>query len=423
MAAPAVSESGDALAHQSRIVENVIDKHTTNLIRIFGSDMTYFSGRFIELGFITRDASKHIHGMGSGERGSHLLDLLVTNCRISPDKKQWFDKFVYVFLSEAAYKHIANSMTKDLEKMLPGSQDDNTLSSSPQQQGTQFCSVPRQEGTQLSSVPQQQGTQFCSVPRQEGTQLSSVPQQQGTQISSTPRQEGTQLSSVPQQQHNQSPEKMLPGSQDDNTLSSSHHRKRKKAEFDEESSSSSMETISPLSSSPSSSDSEEQYQKKRRKKKKHSRPSGSKYKGRSSKHLNRCESTDSDSSGSSSEPRTRKKKKYSKSHRKKEKSCRESDKKLRKVFKNHFGTLCCVINNPILVAQVLRGKGLLSSSKMDKISSSRQEKVVNLVHAVERKVKSNPDHLYVFIDILMQDITLQEVGKALWMEAGTCMCT
>ena len=69
MAAPAVSESGDALAHQSRIVENVIDKHTTNLIRIFGSDMTYFSGRFIELGFITRDASKHIHGMGSGERG------------------------------------------------------------------------------------------------------------------------------------------------------------------------------------------------------------------------------------------------------------------------------------------------------------------------------------------------------------------
>ena len=238
MAAPAVPESGDALAHQSRIVENVIDKHTTNLIRIFGSEMTYFSGRFIELGFITRDASKHIHGVGSGERGSHLLDLLVTNCRISPDKKQWFDKFVSVFSSEAAYKHIANSMTEDLEKML----------------------------------------------------------------------------------------------RDDNTLSSSHHRKRKKTEFNEANSSSSMETSSSLSSSPSSSDSEEQYHKKRRKKKKHSRPSGSKYRSRSSKRLKRSRSRDSDSSASTSEPCKRKKTNYSKSHRKKEKSSRESDKKLRKVF-------------------------------------------------------------------------------------------
>ena len=329
MTAPAVSESGDALAHQSGIVEDVIDKHTTNLIRIFGGDITYFSGRFIELGFITRDASKYIHGMGSGERGSHLLDLLVTNCRISPDKKQWFDKFVSVFSSEAAYKHLANSMTEDLEKMLPGSQDDNTLSSS-------------------------------------------------------------------------------------------HHRKREKTKFDEESSSSSVEI---LSSSPSSSDSEEQCHKKR-KKKKHSRPSGSKYRARSSKHLNRSESTDSDSSASSSEHRTRKKTKYGKSHKKKEKSCRESDKKLRKVFKNHFGTLCCVISDTIDVAQVLRGKGLLPSSMMDKLltfPSSRKEKVVNLVHAVERKIKSNPDHLYVFIDVLMQDASLQEVGKALWMEAGMCV--
>ena len=329
MAAPAVSESGDALAHQSRIVENVIDKHTTNLIRIFGSDMTYFSGRFIELGFITRDASKHIHDMGSGERGSHLLDLLVTNCRISPDKKQWFDKFVYVFLSEASYKHLANSMTEDLKKMLPGSRDDNTLSSS-------------------------------------------------------------------------------------------HHRKRKKAEFDEANSSSSMETSSSLSSSPS--DSGEQYQKKRRNKKKHSKPSGSIYKGRSSKRLKRSRSRDSDSSASSSGHRKRKKM-YSKSHRKKEKSCRESDKNLRKVFVNHFGTLCCVISDPLNVAQVLRRKRLLSSSKMDNIlqfSFSRQETVVNLVYAIERKIKSSPDHLYDFIEVLMQDTSLQEVGKRLWMAAGMC---
>ena len=332
MAAPAVSESGDALAHQSRIVEDVIDKHTTNLTRIFSSDMTYFSGRFIELGFITRDASKHIHDMGSGERGSHLLDLLVTNSRISPDKKQWFDKFVYVFLSEASYKHLANSMTEDLKKMLPGSWDDNTLSSS-------------------------------------------------------------------------------------------HHRKRKKAEFDEAYSSSSMETSSSLSSSPSSSDSGEQYQKKRRNKKKHSKPSGSIYKGRSSKRLKRSRSRDSDGSASSSGHRKRKKTKYSKSHRKKEKSCRESDKNLRKVFVNHFGTLCCVISDPLNVAQVLRGKRLLSSSKMDNIlqfSFSRQETVVNLVYAIERKIKSSPDHLYDFIEVLMQDASLQEVGKRLWMAAGMC---
>ena len=61
---------------------------------------------------------------------------------------------------------------------------------------------------------------------------------------------------------------------------------------------------------------------------------------------------------------------------------------------------------------------------MDKLltySFSRQEKVVNLIHAIERKIKCNPDHLYVFIDVLMQHASLQEVGKALWMEAGMCV--
>ena len=138
-------ECGDAVAHQSRIVENVINRHASDLTRTIGNDLTYFSEKFIELGFISRDASHKIltkHGIGNGgkgnqllglvirrnaskniltkkgmgdeEKGSQLLSLVIKHFQRSCNNKNLFDEFVSVFSSKAAYKYLATSMTSDL---------------------------------------------------------------------------------------------------------------------------------------------------------------------------------------------------------------------------------------------------------------------------------------------------------------------
>ena len=110
-------ECGDAVAHQSRIVENVINRHTSDLTRTIGKDLTYFSNKFIELGFISRDAYDDITtqiGIGDRGKGSQLLSLVIDHFKISQYKRYWLDEFVGVFSSEAAYKDLATSMTRDL---------------------------------------------------------------------------------------------------------------------------------------------------------------------------------------------------------------------------------------------------------------------------------------------------------------------
>ena len=107
----------DAVAHQSRIVENVINRHSSDLTRTIGNDLTFFSNKFIELGFISRDASRNIltkHGIGNGEKGSQLLNLVIDHFQRSHYKKKFFDEFVGVYSSEAAYKDLATSMARDL---------------------------------------------------------------------------------------------------------------------------------------------------------------------------------------------------------------------------------------------------------------------------------------------------------------------
>ena len=110
-------ECGDAVAHQSRIVENVINRHTSDLARTIAKNLTYFSNKFIQLGFINRDASDNIltkHGIGIAEKGSQLLSLVIDNFNTSHNKKNWFYNFVCVFSSEAAYEDLATRMTRDL---------------------------------------------------------------------------------------------------------------------------------------------------------------------------------------------------------------------------------------------------------------------------------------------------------------------
>ena len=100
---------------------------------------------------------------------------------------------------------------------------------------------------------------------------------------------------------------------------------------------------------------------------------------------------------------------------------REAGRSLRNVFRCQFGKLCSVITDPLNLATHLYEKGLISSSMMDKVlttPNSQQDKTVNLMFALERGIKSNPDNLFIFIEILMVNVVLQEHGKEMWKKAG-----
>ena len=75
------------------------------------------NNKFIELGFISRDAYNDIktqRGVGNREKGSQLLNLVIDHFQRSHYKKNCFDKFVGVFSSEAAYENLATRMTEAL---------------------------------------------------------------------------------------------------------------------------------------------------------------------------------------------------------------------------------------------------------------------------------------------------------------------
>ena len=95
--ATAVSES--LVHHQSRIVEDVINRHTSRLTEAFSNDLHYFSNKFTELGFIRRKAASDILtmvGVGSEGRGDKLLDLVIASFHTSHDPRKWFGEFVSI---------------------------------------------------------------------------------------------------------------------------------------------------------------------------------------------------------------------------------------------------------------------------------------------------------------------------------------
>ena len=74
--------------HSSAV--EVIYRHSTALTNAIGNDFHYFSNKFVELEFVTRTAANNIPtivGIGNMERGRQLLELVIDNCNISPDKK------------------------------------------------------------------------------------------------------------------------------------------------------------------------------------------------------------------------------------------------------------------------------------------------------------------------------------------------
>ena len=94
------------------------------------------------------------------------------------------------------------------------------------------------------------------------------------------------------------------------------------------------------------------------------------------------------------------------------------------VFKMFFGKLCCVIKNPVEIAAEFQMKGLISNSVMSKLLTSphsKQEKTIQLIRAVNKRIQSNPDHVYSFIGILCS-VGFEEPGRQMWGKIGKkCM--
>ena len=97
-------------------------------------------------------------------------------------------------------------------------------------------------------------------------------------------------------------------------------------------------------------------------------------------------------------------------------------KELRKVFRCFFGKLCREIKDPVEMAAELQKKRLLSQSKMKEIFTSlqsRQEKVVILVTALQKKIKSRSDRIFKIIEYFLH---MELLGQEMWLEIGKFNC-
>ena len=88
----------------------MIKSHISILTDTISHDLTYFSSKFIESGFVTQTATTDILtklGVSDRDKASQLLDCVTTNYKTAPQKQEWVDKFVAVFSSQPAYEGLA----------------------------------------------------------------------------------------------------------------------------------------------------------------------------------------------------------------------------------------------------------------------------------------------------------------------------
>ena len=87
-----------------------MDEHTTAVTDTVSLDLTYFSNKFVESGFITQTATIEILsqlGVSAGDKSRELLHLVRQNYNKSLKKQVWADKFIAIFSSQAAYYDLA----------------------------------------------------------------------------------------------------------------------------------------------------------------------------------------------------------------------------------------------------------------------------------------------------------------------------
>ena len=96
----------------------MIKSHISILTDTISHDLTYFSSKFIESGFVTQTATTDILtklGVGDRYKASQLLDCVTTNYKTAPQKQEWVDKFVAVFSSQPAYEGLAALLTGETD--------------------------------------------------------------------------------------------------------------------------------------------------------------------------------------------------------------------------------------------------------------------------------------------------------------------
>ena len=89
---------------------NVMDEHTTAVYDTVSLDLTYFSNKLIESGFITQTAASEVLsklGVSAVDKSRELLHLARQNYKTSLKKQVWADKFITIFSSQAAYSDLA----------------------------------------------------------------------------------------------------------------------------------------------------------------------------------------------------------------------------------------------------------------------------------------------------------------------------
>ena len=100
---------------------NVLSKHEYDITLIISQNLTYFSIKFVESAFITRDQSSNIldmYGVENLEKASRLLNCAYAKLRIcSPkEREKWFKCFLSHFESEVTYQELVAILREEYMK-------------------------------------------------------------------------------------------------------------------------------------------------------------------------------------------------------------------------------------------------------------------------------------------------------------------
>ena len=102
--------------------------------------------------------------------------------------------------------------------------------------------------------------------------------------------------------------------------------------------------------------------------------------------------------------------------------CKGEMKELVNIFEQFFGQLCCAVFCPNDIAAKLQKKGLISINAMKYLMLSpecQQEKIITLVDSLHEKIKSCPNHLFVIIEVMLENEALQGTAREILRETGT----
>ena len=96
----------------------VIEQCYKDLAEAIISDVMYYSGQFIECGFIPHTSAQFICealGKNEGEKAVALLDVVIHHVKNAEHKKEAFERFVNIFSSDR-HNNVAQNMTEKYSK-------------------------------------------------------------------------------------------------------------------------------------------------------------------------------------------------------------------------------------------------------------------------------------------------------------------